>query len=313
LRVKKPEVLRETGDRLEKQAYALVVENGYENHDRFPLLDDAWPTVAAALPLFIAGENEQLHVVCEAFWRFLEFTGRWDEWLALSRDAESRAVAVGDFDNAGWRAYQAAWVHYLRGQSAELVACAERAEAHWREAGAGDREHAIAIRLRGIGHELAGDLLGAIADYRESVEVKQTLGRETEDVLIGLNDLADTERMSGDLDAAERDYREALRIAHTVNDREGIALVTGNLGLLALDRKDWPNAEALAREALPLSEKVGRQELIASNCLRLAEALMRQGKKEEALPYARGAIEIFQKLGSPYLAAAQQTLAECES
>jgi hypothetical protein len=39
---------------------------------------------------------------------------------------------------------------------------------------------------------------------------------------------------------------------------------------------------------------------------------MRQGKKAEALPHARCAVEIFQKLGSPYLAFAQQTLAECE-
>ncbi|HEY3863602.1 MAG TPA: DUF4062 domain-containing protein, partial [Verrucomicrobiae bacterium] len=37
LRVKKPEVLRETGDRLEKHGYALATENGYEKHDRFPV------------------------------------------------------------------------------------------------------------------------------------------------------------------------------------------------------------------------------------------------------------------------------------
>lgn len=32
----------------------------------------------------------------------------------------------------------------------------------------------------------------------------------------------------------------------------------GNLAVLALDRQNWPQAETLAREALPLSEKVGR-------------------------------------------------------
>src|SRR6202007_579173 len=54
LRMKKPEVLRETGDRLEKCPYALVLENGYDKHDRFPVLEAAWPTVAAALPRFNA-------------------------------------------------------------------------------------------------------------------------------------------------------------------------------------------------------------------------------------------------------------------
>ena len=69
----------------------------------------------------------------------------------------------------------------------------------------------------------------------------------------------------------------------------------------------------LAREALRLSEKVGRQELIASVSHRLAKALMRQGKKEEALPHVRRAVKIYQKLGSPYFASIQEILAECES
>ena len=87
---------------------------------------------------------------------------------------------------------------------------------------------------------------------------------------------------------------------------------TGNLAGLALDRKDWPGAETLAREALPLAEKVGRQGLIASNCYRIAKALVRQGQAAEALPYARRAVAIYTQLGSPDLAIAQATLRECE-
>ncbi len=80
---------------------------------------------------------------------FFNFTGRWDEWLALNLQAEEKAVAAKDANNAGWRAYQAGWVYSLRGQSAEVLACAVRAEQHWAKAGA--RERAMAIRLRGHG------------------------------------------------------------------------------------------------------------------------------------------------------------------
>jgi len=312
LRVKKPEVLHDTGDRLEKHAYALILENGYEKYDRFPLLDTAWPTVAAALPRFLAGENERLQTVCSAFARFLEFTGRWDEWLALSRDAESRTVAAGNFNKAGWRAYDTGMIHSLRRQSAQVLACADRAEAHWREVDAGPRERGVAIRLHGIGHELTEDYAAAIAAYREAVELWRSLGQETVDVAIGLNDLANAEKNSGDLKAAECDYREALRIARAIDYAEGVATYTGNLAALALDRKDWPGAETLAREALPLSEKLGRLELIAFDCRRLAKALVRQEKKEEALPHAQRAVVICENLGSPNLAAAQEILAECE-
>ena len=106
---------------------------------------------------------------------------------------------------------------------------------------------------------------------------------------------------------------EALRIARVVGYDEGVAAYTANLASMALDRKDWPGAEVLAREALSLSEKVGRQELIASDCRNLAKALALQDKKVEALSYALRAVEIFSRLRSPRLTDAHQVLALCES
>jgi len=47
-------------------------------------------------------------------------------------------------------------------------------------------------------------------------------------------------------------------MAHAVDYAEGVANFTGNLAALAEDRKRWPEAETLAREALPLSSAVIR-------------------------------------------------------
>ncbi|HJQ32016.1 MAG TPA: DUF4062 domain-containing protein [Pyrinomonadaceae bacterium] len=313
LRRRKPEIIAEIGNRLEKRAYALIVENGYRKFDNFPVLDAAWPTLTAALPRFLAGPNDQLQTMCDTFRDFLDFTGRWDEWLALSQDAEARAMAAKDFSGAGKRAYDTGWVHYLRGQSAEVLTCANRAEVHWREAQAGARERAIAISLRGIGHELAGDYPAAIAAYREAVELNRTLNPESDDVASSLDSLATAESYYGDLDAAERDYREALRISEATGNREGVAVRTGNLAALAIDRKDWARAEALAYDGLHLAENIGRKELIASNCHRIAVVLAQQGRKSEALPHARRAVEIFTALRHPELKMARRILAECES
>ena len=312
LRKKKPDVVAETGDRLEKYAYALVVENGYQNHDRFSVLDSVWPTVVAALPRFLAGANDQLQTVCTALKDFFDFTGRWDEWLALARDAENRALVVKDFWSAGWRAHDAGWIHYLRGQAVETLAAADRTEAHWRGAQAGTQQRAVSIHLRGMGHILANDNSAAIAAYRQAMELWRTLGPESKDAASGLNSLAGAEHVADDLDAAERHYREALTIYQNLENQEGIATVTGNLAQLAVDREDWLRAEALAREALSLSEEVGRQELIGAHCQYLAKSLVRQGKKAESLPPARRAVDIFTRLGSADLAAARKLLAECE-
>jgi len=290
----------------------LIVENGYKEYERFPTLDAAWPTVAPALPLFVAGSNRRLQTVCDALNDFLNFTGRWDERLSLSQQAEDKAMSAGDYYNAGRQAYQAGWVHSLRQQAEAVLTCAERAAAHWQTAQAGVRERAIAIHLRGHGHRLKKDYPAAVTAYRESLALRRGLSAESRDVAIALNDLAGAEQESGDWAAAERDCHEALRIACAVGDAEGEANLTGNLASLALDREDWPGAETLARKALLLSEKVGRQELIASDCHRLAKALVRQGKAAEARPYAQRAVEIYERLGSPDLAEARATLDECE-
>ncbi|MGB4978399.1 MAG: tetratricopeptide repeat protein, partial [Anaerolineae bacterium] len=136
---------------------------------------------------------------------------------------------------------------------------------------------------------------------------------ESVDVAIDLNDLASVERLTGDYAEAERDYGEALRIARKVKYQDGMAYIPGNLAELALDREQWPEAERLAREALALAEKLGRAQLVGSDCHRIAKAVLRQGHPAEALPFARRAVEIRTKLRYPDLDRARQVLAECEA
>ncbi|HEX4630367.1 MAG TPA: TIR domain-containing protein [Chthoniobacterales bacterium] len=314
LRRKRPGVVAETGDRLEKRAYAIVIENGYEKYDRFPILEDAWPTVEAALPRFVAGPNDRLQTICDALRFYLEFTGRWDEWAALESEAEHKAVAAKDFVNAGWRAFQTGWIHYLRGQAAEVLVSADRAEAYWNDTKAsGARERSFVFYLRGVGYHMTKDHEAATKAYREAIEPLRALNDESAHLAMVLNALASSEKAAGNLDACERDYREALRISQAVDYREGVAYITGNLAELALERQDWHASEILTREALLSSERIGRRELIASQCRRLAVALLRQEKKSEALPYARRAVEIFGSLRSPQVKAARAVLRSIES
>ena len=309
----KPDVVVETGDLLENRAYDLVVEHGNKKYDHFPLLDDVWPIVVAALPRFRDGQNQRFQYVCNALSSFLTFTGRWDERLVLLCDAEDRAVAVKDFLNAGWRAYQIGWVYWLRRQSSRVLNCADRAETHWRKAGAGAREQATAINLRGIGHELAGDYAAAISTYREAVQLWRTLKEASQELAIGISSVADIEKHLGDLDAAEQDYSEALRIAKLVENDEILATVTGNLAALAFDKKEWSQAKILAREGMVLSKKIGRQDLVALNSGVLAAALIKQGEKAEALPHAERAVDILERLGSPLVSVVKKILIESES
>jgi tetratricopeptide (TPR) repeat protein len=222
-------------------------------------------------------------------------------------------VATGDYFQAGRRAYEAGWVHFLRGEAEAVLACADRAAAHWRFAQVGIPERAAATSLKGSGQRLRGDYPAAVEAHREALNLLRSEAVESPNVASALNSLAGAEQLAGDFAAAERDCREALRVARAVDDAEGMATCAGNLAEFSLAREDWPRAEMLGREALRLAETVGRQELIAADCRRIAEALVEQGRAAEGLPYAQRAVEIFTRLGSPSLKGATATLRKCES
>lgn len=332
IRTRRPEAVTQTGDALTARAYAIALQygGGSKDYEKFPMLDAEWGFVSAALPRLLTGDNDRLQTICNQLYQFLNFTGRWDDLLWLNEQAEARALAADDKENAGWNAYRTGMIYSFRNQPTEVLACAARAAEHWQNST--PRNQAIAITLRGYGHKLQEDYPAAITAYSEVVEIHRSISPESDDIALALNDLAGAERMNEDYDSAERNTREALRIAKIRKGDDANASYTSNLAVLASDREQWAEAESLAREALALAEKVGRQELIASDCHRLAKALLMQSRSrfqrdvlsedeqsrqrrnlQEALALSRRAVEIYTRLRKPdSLQNAQVTLAEIE-
>ncbi len=134
IRTRRPEAVTQTGDALTNRAYALALQyGGNTNYEGFRTLDAEWDFISAALPRLLTGDNDRLQTVCDQLFNFSNFTGRWDELIWLSEQAEARALAADDKENAGWRAYRAGWTYYLRNQPAEVLACAARAAEHWQD------------------------------------------------------------------------------------------------------------------------------------------------------------------------------------
>jgi tetratricopeptide (TPR) repeat protein len=310
LRRKRPEAVKQTGDRLANYVYALVHEQeAREDYARFPELEAEWPNISAALRQFLQSNLKRLKEISYSLGTFLGANGHWDERLWLSLETEKLTVAANDFVGAGWQAYNAGVVYFRRGQVVKLRDCIRRVDEYWAVADA--REKAYGLRLHGWLHRLEKEYPEAIASYEQALALVRVGSPERLDVVFMLNSLGHVKRDSGDYDAAERDYREALELARQDRYRLQIAESTGNLAEIALARHAWSQAENLAREALVGTEAVGHQDFTARNCLCLAHALVGQDRRDEGLPHAQHAVEIFTKLRSPSLAGAQVVLIEC--
>ncbi len=265
IRTRRPEAVTQTGDALTDRAYALAMQyGGYTNYEGFRMLDAEWDFISAALPRLLTGDNDRLQTVCGELSQFLNFTGKWDELLWLHEQVEARALATDDKENAGWRGYQAGWEYYLRNQPAEVLACAARAAEHWQDST--PRNRAIAIALRGIGYELNEDYPVAITAYREAVEILRSISPESNDVAVGLSDLADAE-------SKQRLPRRRARLprspAHCEDNQNQEATATHHRqpGI----PRPRPRAVGRSRVPRPRSPRAGRKSRAAGvDCQRLS-------------------------------------------
>jgi tetratricopeptide (TPR) repeat protein len=319
MRRHRKKVVDRAGRALKRRVSALIEQNGGTQYHKYTELDAMWPVIAATLPRFRVSSDRTLQKICHDLRFYLEFTGHWDEWRSLWDRAEARAKGSKNFDLAGTLACQTGWMHYRYKDAQAVLACAERAKNYWKinpqdsvESNHKISEQAFYHRTLGHGLRLEGDYGEALRSFEKSLRLYQRLDPVSHDVAIALNAIATVKRHAGDLKEAGRFLKLALRMARITGFKEGIASYTGGFARLAIARKRWRMAEKFAREALKLSEELGRRELIARACHRLASSLLEQKRPGEGSPHAWRAMEIYIDMGSPNWKAARAKQAECE-
>jgi tetratricopeptide (TPR) repeat protein len=313
LSVRRSEAVKTAGERLKSVAYKFIKELGGASNDKWDELALVWPSVEAALPLFIASENSRLQEVCIALDKFLDFTGRWDQGLTLALEAEIKAVTEEDYETAGWRSYQAGWIYHLLGDAKGVLDSSERCMDFWKRSNVADDLQVAALRLRAIGYQITGDYSAAIKTVQQTLETSLKNDPDSEDVTVYLDTLASFKKLSGDLEGAEVDYSAALSGARRVGTPELTAVVLSNYANLKSQLGEWDSVKGLAEEALNLSKQVGRLDLIAQSHGMLAQSLLAKEHVETALAHAREAMNINAQLESRDSTAIQEILDACEA
>jgi len=253
----------------------------FANDDALRLLDRAHtlaPAREAALLAEILFAREQV----------LDRQGRREEQRAVL-DELVGTEGLGPADRARTRLAEGRW-HFFRGEYDDVPPLAEEAVGLAREAERPDLEaealmqggRAHAYRHR---HAEARDLLHrslakarAIGAHRSAGEALRLLGV----VATNLGEMDEGLRL---LEAAAEEHRR-------INDREGEAMVTGQVGALLLELGRVDAARAPSEMALTVFSEMGhryREGVMLTNLARIA---MEQGRLEDAIDLGIRALEL---------------------
>ena len=144
-------------------------------------------------------------------------------------------------------------IHQLKGRLDDAECCYRR---RLELAPADEGVAATSYGNLGLVLRTRGDLEGAEAMFRKSLEIEERLGRP-EGMASAYGNLGLVLRTRGDLDGAEAMFRKSLEINERLGRPEGMAKQYGNLGGVCRARGDTAGAREWWTRALELFRRIG--------------------------------------------------------
>jgi tetratricopeptide (TPR) repeat protein len=172
------------------------------------------------------------------------------------------------------------------------------------------RSRSVAERIRDrIGEARALGSLGiaytSLREYARAVvyfERELNVLRESGDVRgegNSLNNMGSAYNMLGDYGRAITFFQQSLVIARDSGDRLFEANILGNIGLAFYSQGDYHHTIDYYEQSLAVAKAIGNQLLEGNALYYKSLALKSLGKKDEALPMAKSAVQILEQAGSP--------------
>lgn len=137
------------------------------------------------------------------------------------------------------------------------------------------RSQAIALDNLGVVLQTLGRLLESLEAHQQSLAIY----RHIEDLFnasASLNHLGMVYRQLNDFVLAEQAFREAVALKERYADKRGLASVWLNFVLLRISQGQWPEVEALAKQALVVAQELRLDQPLATAHLYLGLAATEQ-------------------------------------
>ncbi|MBN1954491.1 MAG: tetratricopeptide repeat protein [Anaerolineae bacterium] len=213
---------------------------------------------------------------------------------AAQAEAVARAAGAPACDELARALYWRGWTLLELGDAAGALSLGEESLALSTDLDA-RRDMARGFLLIGIAREMLGRYDLAVQNKeRALVLFRQAGDRRREGSM--LNNLGETYRASGNYDMAATLYWEALSIAVEIGNRAGEILYRSNLGGVRVGQGAYSEAEADLRAVIEMTASTGWG-VLSETYRFLAEALLGQGRLEQALDAARQALALAREAG----------------
>lgn len=215
-----------------------------------------------------------------AFWnytRFLRRSGLNEKAHRVADEFRARAIAKGDETNAAVAETILGVIARKSRNNSEAEELLHGAVSTLTRVGAEPDYLGYALGNLGRTELHRGKLDEAESSFRRAHKLAQERGVPRE-VAHAAGNLAALYRRQHRPDAARRVLEDAEAIARRADDTSALAAILSDLGRLAENREDWPEAERCARESLDLNEARHANDAIAANLLALSRILRAQAK-----------------------------------
>jgi len=106
--------------------------------------------------------------------------------------------------------------------------------------------------------------------------------------------------LQGDYAAGKRLLQESLALYREIDDPNGVGRALAGLAYLSICQGHYPEAEALAREAIDRARATGNRRLLLSSLGDLAIALHQQGQWAAARELYEQTLAVARELGTPW-------------
>jgi tetratricopeptide (TPR) repeat protein/transcriptional regulator with XRE-family HTH domain len=233
-------------------------------------------------------------------------TGDYQAAAASHRQALALARAAGDPLAEAVSLTDLGQVQQLTGDYPAAVASHRQALAMFRSLGSRFDE-ADALCQLGFAARAMGDYPAAASYLQQGLEQFRDLGDRLGQAW-ALHGLGHLQRATGDYQAASASFSQVLRLYQDLGSRHGVTKVLNSLGGLSLATSAAEKARRYHGQALAIAREIGAHGEEADALAGIGLSFLPGSPAEAAAPL-RGALAIYQRIGSPDAQRIEDTLA----